>query len=146
MDNITLPKMELRHEKKENSKRDICAYSFNNPATFEQIKEATGLSESYLRYLIIQLKKDCKLKKTIVFNRKLSRSIFHYESNAEYVPIKYVRKSRFEVPKQNKILSDELISTVIKKLATDSPKAIAFELNENLGRIYWIRKKYGNLQ
>jgi hypothetical protein len=140
-----LPKMEDRHNRTQKNKQNICAYTLKNPATFNQIKEATKLSESYLRYLIIQLKKDCKLKETIVFDCKLRRSIFNYESNAEYVPIKYVRKSYERLAKPLKILSDELISTVLQKLVSESAKSIAIDLDMKVGRIYWIRNKYGNL-
>lgn len=138
------PKMELRHERKEHGKRDICAYSYKNPATFAQIKEATGLSKSFLRYLINQLKVDNQFKTSMEYDRDAGKYVMVYKSRSEYTPIKYVRKSKFEVPQPNKVISDELISTVLEKLATDSPKVIAIDLNERLGRIYYIRNRYGN--
>lgn len=140
-----LPKMELRHERKENGKRDICAYTYNNPVSFNQIKEATGLSTSFLRYLINQLKFDNQFKTSMEYDRDARKYVMLYESRKEYKPIAYVRKSRFEVPQPNKVLSDNIISTVLEKLLTDSPKAIAIDLNERLGRIYYIRNRYGSI-
>ena len=142
---IMLPKLEIRHNKKELSKQSICAYSYKNPATFAQIKEATGLSTSFLRYLINQLKFDNQFKTSMEYDRDCRKYVMLYESRKEYSPIKYVRKTRFEVPQPNKVLSDDLISTVLEKLATEAPKVIALDLNERLGRIYYIRNRYGNI-
>jgi hypothetical protein len=139
-----LPKMELRHERTQNSKRNICSYTYNNPASFAQIKEATGLSTSYLRYLINQLKFDNQFKTFMEYDRDARKTVMLYQSIKEYKPIKYVRKTRFEVPQLNKVISDELISTVLERLLTEAPKVIALDLNERLSRIYWIRNKYGN--
>jgi hypothetical protein len=139
-----LPKMELRHERTQNSKCNICSYTYNNPASFAQIKEATGLSTSYLRYLINQLKFENQFKTFMEYDRDARKTVMLYQSIKEYKPIKYVRKTRFEVPQLNKVISDELISTVLERLLTEAPKVIALDLNERLSRIYWIRNKYGN--
>ena len=138
-----LPKMELRHEHRENSRRNICAYTYNNPATFAQIKEATGLSKSYLRYLMNQLKS--KFTTSMDYDRDARKYVMLYKSRSEYKPVPYVRNNRFDVPQPNKVISYELISTVLERLATDSPKAIAIDLNERLNRIYWIRNHYGSI-
>jgi hypothetical protein len=78
------------------------------------------------------------------YDRDARKTVMLYQSIKEYKPIKYVRKTRFEVPQLNKVISDELISTVLERLLTEAPKVIAFDLNERLSRIYWIRNKYGN--
>jgi hypothetical protein len=137
--------MELRHDKREHAKRDICAYTYNNSATFNQIKEATGLSKSFLRYLINQLKVDNQFKTSMEYDRNAGKYVMLYKSRSEYKPVKYVRMSKFDAPEPNKVLSDYLISTVLEKLVTEAPKAIAIDLNERLGRIYYIRNRYGNI-
>ena len=140
-----LPKMELRHDKREHAKRDICAYAYNNPVSFNQIKEATGLSKSFLRYLINQLKVDNQFKTSMEYDRDAGKYVMLYNSRSEYKPVKYVRMSKFHAPEPNKVLSDYLISTVLEKLVTEAPKAIAIDLNERLGRIYYIRNRYGSI-
>lgn len=143
---MKLPKMEERHIKKEQSKFYICGYTLNNPATFNQIKEATKLSESYLRYLILQLKQNKELQEIKLSEKKhFGKEIIVYKSKSEYVPIKYVRKSRFDSPQPQKILSDELISTVLEKLDSEPVKCIAIDLGIKVGTVYWIRSKYGNI-
>lgn len=141
---IQLPKMEARHDKREHSKRDICAYTYNNPASFNQIKEATGLSKSFLRYLINQLKVDNQFKTSMEYDRDAGKYVMLYKSRSEYKPIKYVRRSVEIVPQPNKVISDELISTVLEKLVSESPKAIAIDLNIRLGSVYYIRYRYSN--
>ena len=140
-----LPKMEARHDKREHGKRDICAYTYNNPASFNQIKEATGLSKSFARYLINQLKVDNQFKTSMEYDRDAGKYVMLYKSRSEYKPIKYVRRSVEIVPQPNKVLSDDIISTVLEKLATEAPKAIAIDLNVRLGTIYWRRNRYGNI-
>jgi hypothetical protein len=139
-----MPKMEIRHDRTENCKRDICAYTYRNPATFNQIKTATELSRSYLRYLMNQLNADRRFEITTEFDRDSSKYVNRYRSLSEYNPKGYVRDFSKLCP--NKVLTDELISIALEKLATQPVKVVAIDLSINIGTVYWIKKRYGGFK
>jgi len=133
-----------QHDLGEINKKNICNYIYNNPASMSQIKEATGLSLSYIRLLLLRLNNEYMIRESRL--PSMGKNMTHYESLWEYTPKEYVRKHRISVYKPLKKLGDDFISIVLNKLSSQAPKAVAIDLEVSLSKIYYIRRYHGNVQ
>ena len=138
-----------RHDSAEINRKNICDYIYNNPASMQQIKEATGLSISYIRLFLLKLGNEYMVRELKL--PSMGKMMTHYESFSEYKPKEYVRKPKKEYvkkPRQSvyeplKKLGDDFISIVLNKLSSQTPKVVAIDLDVSLSKIYYVRRYYG---
>lgn len=130
-----------RHDLGEISKMNICNYIYNNPASMSQIKEATGLSISYIRLLLLKLSNEHMIRELRL--PSMGKEMTHYESFEEYKPKEYVRKPNRKPYKPLKKLGDDFVSIVLNKLSSQTPKVVAIDLDISLSKIYYVRRYYG---
>ena len=131
-----------QHDLAEISKKNICNYIYNNPASMAQIKEATGLSLPYIRLLLLKLSNEYMIRDFKM--PSMGKSMTHYESFKEYTPKEYVRKANRKPYKPLKKLGEDFISIVLNKLACQVPKVVAIDLGVSLSKIYYVRRYYGS--
>lgn len=131
-----------RHDLGEISKKNICSYIYNNPASMVQIKEATGLSLPYIRLILIKLSNEYMVRESKM--PSLGRRMTHYESFSEYTPKEYARKPFLRVYAPLKKLGDDFISEVLNRLSSQAPKIVAIDLDVSLSKIYHVRRYYGS--
>lgn len=131
-----------RHDLGEISKKNICSYIYNNPASMVQIKEATGLSLPYIRLILIKLSNEYMVRESKM--PSLGRRMTHYESFSEYTPKEYARKPFLRAYAPLKKLGDDFISEVLNRLSSQAPKIVAIDLDVSLSKIYHVRRYYGS--
>jgi DNA-binding transcriptional regulator GbsR (MarR family) len=131
-----------RHDLGEISKKNICSYIYNNPASMVQIKEATGLSLPYIRLILIKLSNEYMVRESKM--PSLGRRMTHYESFSEYTPKEYARKPFLRAYAPLKKLGDDFVSEVLNRLSSQSPKIVAIDLDVSLSKIYYVRRYYGS--
>jgi hypothetical protein len=131
-----------RHDLGEISKKNICSYIYNNPASMVQIKEATGLSLPYIRLKLINLSNEYMVRESKM--PSLGRRMTHYESFSEYTPKEYARKPFLRAYAPLKKLGDDFVSEVLNRLSSQSPKIVAIDLDVSLSKIYHVRRYYGS--
>jgi hypothetical protein len=133
-----------RHDLGEISKKNICSYIYNNPASMVQIKEATGLSLPYIRLILIKLSNEYMVRESKI--PSLGRRMTHYESFSEYTPKEYARKPFLRAYAPLKKLGDDFVSEVLNRLSSQPPKVVAIDLDVSLSKIYYVRRYHGNVQ
>lgn len=132
-----------QHDLAEINKQNICNYIYNNPASMQQIKEATGLSLSYIRLLLLRLSNEFMIRESRMLS--MGREMTHYESFKKYTPKEYAKKNHVSVYKPIKKLGDDFVSNVLNKLSSQAPKVVAIDLGVSLSKIYYIRRYHGNV-
>ena len=130
-----------QHDSGEMNKSNVCNYIYNNPASMQQIKEATGLSIAYIRLLLLKLSNEYMIRESRL--PSMGKEMTHYESFEEYKPKEYVRKPNTGVYKPLKKLGDDFVSIVLNKLSSQTPKVVAIDLDVSLSKIYYVRRYHG---
>ena len=130
-----------QHDSGEMNKSNVCNYIYNNPASIQQIKEATGLSIAYIRLLLLKLSNEYMVKESRL--PSMGKEMTHYESFEEYKPKEYVRNPSQSVYKPLKKLGDDFVSIVLNKLSSQTPKVVAIDLDVSLSKIYYVRRYHG---
>lgn len=130
-----------QHDSGEMNKSNVCNYIYNNPASMQQIKEATGLSLPYIRLLLLRLSNEYMIRKLRL--PSMGKEMTHYESFSEYTPKEYTRKADKKPYKPLKKLGDDFVSIVLNKLVCQVPKVVAIDLGMSLSKIYYVRRYYG---
>jgi hypothetical protein len=133
-----------KHNLGEISKKNICSYIYNNPASMAQIKEATGLSLPYIRFILINLSNEYMVRESKM--PSLGKIMTHYESFSEYTPKEYAKKPFLRVYAPLKKLGDDFVSEVLNRLSSQSPKVVAIDMGISLSKIYYVRRYHGNVQ
>jgi hypothetical protein len=133
-----------RHDLSEISKKNICSYIYNNPASMVQIKEATGLSLPYIRLKLINLSNEYMVRESKI--PSLGRRMTHYESFSEYTPKEYARKPFLRAYAPLKKLGDDFVLEVLNRLSSQAPKIVAIDMGISLSKVYYVRRYYGNVQ
>lgn len=130
-----------QHDSAEMNKKNVCDYIYKNPASMQQIKEATGLSIAYIRLLLLKLSNEYMVRESRL--PSMGKEMTHYESFEEYKPKEYVRKPNTSVYKPLKKLGEDFVSIVLNKLSSQTPKVVAIDLNVSLSKIYYVRRYHG---
>jgi hypothetical protein len=131
-----------QHDSGEMNKKNVCNYIYNNPASMQQIKEATGLSIAYIRLLLLKLSNEYMIRESRL--PSMGKEMTHYESFEEYTPKEYIKEPNRKPYKPLKKLGDDFISTVLNKLSSQTPKIVAIDLDVSLSKIYYVRRYYGS--
>jgi len=130
-----------QHDSGEMNKSNVCNYIYNNPASMQQIKEATGLSIAYIRLLLLKLSNEYMVKESRL--PSIGKMMTHYESFSEYTPKKYIKEPSRKPYKPLKKLGEDFVSIVLSKLSSQVPKIVAIDLDVSLSKIYYVRRYYG---
>jgi hypothetical protein len=131
-----------QHDSGEMNKSNVCNYIYNNPASMQQIKEATGLSIAYIRLLLLKLSNEYMVREFRL--PSMGKNMTHYESFSEYTPKEYTKQAHRKPYKPLKKLGEDFISIVLNKLVCQSPKVVAIDLDVSLSKIYYVRRYYGS--
>jgi len=133
-----------QHDSGEMNKSNVCNYIYKNPASMQQIKEATGLSIAYIRLLLLKLSNEYMVRESRL--PSMGKMMTHYESFEEYKPKEYTKEPIRKPYKPLKKLGDDFISIVLNKLSSQVPKVVAIDLDVSLSKIYYVRRYYGSNQ
>jgi hypothetical protein len=123
------------------NKKNVCDYIYKNPASMQQIKEATGLSIAYIRLLLLKLSNECMVRESRL--PSMGKMMTHYESFSEYKPKEYTKEPIRKPYKPLKKLGEDFVSIVLNKLSSQVPKVVAIDLDVSLSKIYYVRRYHG---